>query len=597
MKSIRFKLMSIFVLVFTAMFVVVVSSYIAIDTQKQHLVLTELLSKQKLLVERATYTTINSGEVALYNTSRFMETKDDNLKSIKTYVSSVDFMFNAFESRIYPLDGTNVKLKFNEAFSQVFDQGLVRSVASWEKAKADIDWLFDSNNLKDIVTYEERLDAFKVNNAELIAASDNITHICRIEANRKKDLSESLQYYSVGLTLIIFLLLVWIIKRDIQDPIMSISNVFKKMGNGDFNVKLHRKNEDEFKSLYEDFNRFIESYNIIRNIENRILEVDGLNQILGYMKESFKSFIPLRSISIFYHNAIEGAMKYSTDTGKSVHIDGFEKVEDICKVNDNTILVPIMVNNLNVGYTEFITETELTDRNFAFIKGLKEKIGFALYKTLLFKDLLGIVTNALSDIAEERDPETRRHLFRMSYYSRVIAEELKNTSKYKDVIDDNFLENIVLTSPMHDIGKVSVPDNILLKPGKLTDEEFVIMKTHCYKGAVVLAKIHESFKIYGLEYFKMAENIANYHQEKFDGSGYPEQIKGDNIPLPARISALADVFDALTSKRPYKEAFSLEKSYEIINQSKGSHFDPEIVDAFYKAQDRIEEIYNIYKEV
>ncbi len=173
--------------------------------------------------------------------------------------------------------------------------------------------------------------------------------------------------------------------------------------------------------------------------------------------------------------------------------------------------------------------------------------------------MLAIVTDGLADLAESRDPETRLHLTRMSTYSQLIAKQMRKTDKYKDVIDDEFLLNIKITAPMHDIGKISVPDNVLLKPGKLTEDEFDIMKTHALNGSIVLRRIHNRFERYNLSYFDMAAEIALCHQEKYDGRGYPNGVVGDDIPLSARISALADVFDALTSKRPYKEAFFFRK--------------------------------------
>jgi response regulator RpfG family c-di-GMP phosphodiesterase len=185
----------------------------------------------------------------------------------------------------------------------------------------------------------------------------------------------------------------------------------------------------------------------------------------------------------------------------------------------------------------------------------------------------------------------------MSSYSQIIARQLQKDGVFLDEIDDVFINNIRVTAPMHDIGKVSVPDAVLLKPGKLTDEEYEIMKTHAGAGAEVLRKIHGRFEKYNLSYFYMAAEIANFHQEKYNGSGYPTGISGERIPLSARISALADVFDALTSKRPYKEAFSLEKSYAIIRESIGTHFDPKVVDAFFKSQNEIESVYEKYKEV
>ncbi|MBN1786946.1 MAG: HD domain-containing protein [Sedimentisphaerales bacterium] len=184
----------------------------------------------------------------------------------------------------------------------------------------------------------------------------------------------------------------------------------------------------------------------------------------------------------------------------------------------------------------------------------------------------------LASLAESRDPETGEHLERIRSYCYILAEELKNNGPYTDLIDDQFVENLYRSSPLHDIGKIGIPDCILLKPGSLTDEEFDVMRQHSVIGS-------EAFKqnISGSassSFMQMAADITRYHHERFDGTGYPEGLKGEEIPLSARILALADVYDALTSSRVYKPAFRAEVAYTMICQERGKHFDPVVVDAF-----------------
>ena len=597
MNTIKSKLILIYILVFIAVATTIGSSYIAVNTQKQHLVLTELLSKQKLLVERVTFTIINTAEIAKYDKSNFKENKDENTKYLKEYEAAVDFMLGAFTNKAYPLDGKIVKLSFSSGFTKIFNPAIEETVKDWEQTKVESVWLLDENNLKNDVAYALALKQFKTINDKMIEHADYLTKICREEAERKKQASENIQIASVIFVIFIFLYLIYFVKKNIETPIFQIRKAFNSMGRGDFNIKLERKNKDEFKVLFNDFNRFIDSHKIIKDIENNVLQEDSLSEILTYMKKSFSSFIPIKSISIFYEDILGRPLKYNSENFSNSDIDFLEKYDTIAVVEKNRLILPININNVYLGYAEFNAFQDITDNNIKFMEELKEKIGLAFYKSLLFKDLLAIVTNGLSDLTEARDPETKRHLIRMSYYSTIIAKELRKDTHYKNVIDEAYIENILLVSPMHDIGKVSVPDSILLKPGKLDDEEFEIMKTHAYEGAKVLRGIHDNFKKYNLNYFKMAQEIANFHQEKFNGTGYPDKISGEQIPLSARISAVADVFDALTSKRTYKDAFSLEKSYSIIRESSGSHFDPHVVEAFFSAQEEIEKVYNQYKEV
>lgn len=201
---------------------------------------------------------------------------------------------------------------------------------------------------------------------------------------------------------------------------------------------------------------------------------------------------------------------------------------------------------------------------------------------------------ALAKLAESRDPETGQHLERIRDYCRVLANHLMETEEFAEV-DREFVEMVYLTSPLHDIGKVGIPDNVLLKPGKLTDEEFDIMKEHTVIGADTL---NAALDIYPhIDYLRMARDITLYHHERFNGFGYPHKVAGDEIPLCARIVALADVYDALMSKRVYKDAFSHEEARSILLKDSGTHFDPRVVDAFVAKEQTFLDIRQHYAEM
>jgi len=195
-------------------------------------------------------------------------------------------------------------------------------------------------------------------------------------------------------------------------------------------------------------------------------------------------------------------------------------------------------------------------------------------------ELLGtrdVTMFALAQLAESRDPETGEHLRRMQAYAQRLADHLAVHGKYRGVIGKTWLEDFFRSTPLHDIGKVGIPDSVLLKPGKLTDAEFDIMKRHTLIGAEALERAsHQGSGAF----LTMATNIARHHHERWDGQGYPYGLKEDTIPLPARVTAVADVFDALTSARVYKDAMAVEDAQQIIMNGRGSHFDPDVVDAF-----------------
>lgn len=211
----------------------------------------------------------------------------------------------------------------------------------------------------------------------------------------------------------------------------------------------------------------------------------------------------------------------------------------------------------------------------------------------LYKEHVGM-TFAICKMAESRDPETGEHLERMREYCRVIAMHLQQKKKYRSVITDEYIEHIFVASALHDIGKIGVPDSILQKPDKLTSAEFEIMKTHTTIGQKSLMEVDRLYP--GNDFISMGVEIAATHHEKWDGSGYPMGLKGTEIPLAGRILALGDVYDALTSRRVYKEALSHEKSCSIIQRGRGSHFDPEIVDAFNATQSEFIKIKETFRD-
>ena len=196
--------------------------------------------------------------------------------------------------------------------------------------------------------------------------------------------------------------------------------------------------------------------------------------------------------------------------------------------------------------------------------------------------------HALAKLTSSRDEETGKHLSRTQKYCHLLATKLGEYEKYSSVIDQKYCDNIYRVSPLHDIGKVAIPDKILLKPAQLTEDEFETIKTHTVVGAETLSEVREQYN--KNDFISMGIDIVRSHHEKWDGSGYPDALAGVEIPLAARIMAIADVYDALRTKRPYKDAFSHSKSKEIIVADKGSHFEPFLVEAFLELESKFKAI-------
>lgn len=201
---------------------------------------------------------------------------------------------------------------------------------------------------------------------------------------------------------------------------------------------------------------------------------------------------------------------------------------------------------------------------------------------------------AMSKLAESRDPETGEHLERMREYCRLLAQDLSKQPGYAEVIDRTYIENIYSASPLHDIGKVGVPDAILSKPGKLTEDEWVIMRTHPVIGAETLREVDREHP--GNMFIQTGIEIAAAHHEKWDGSGYPHGLSGTEIPLSARILALGDVYDALTSKRCYKDAMPHDEAVGIIKEGRGKHFDPDVISAFLRVNEEFVKVREFFQD-
>jgi len=197
---------------------------------------------------------------------------------------------------------------------------------------------------------------------------------------------------------------------------------------------------------------------------------------------------------------------------------------------------------------------------------------------------------ALAHLAETRDPETGEHIKRTQSYIEILAKQLQNHPRFSAVLKEHYISLLTKSAPLHDIGKVGIPDNVLLKPGPLNDDEWKVMRTHSEIGARAIELAEDDIN-QPVEFLTLAKEIAHWHHEKWDGSGYPDGLAGDDIPISARFMALADVFDAITTKRVYKDAMPLDEAKDIIIAGRNQHFDPDIVDAFLSTFNEFVEIY------
>jgi len=271
-------------------------------------------------------------------------------------------------------------------------------------------------------------------------------------------------------------------------------------------------------------------------------------------------------------------------------ISAMDEMDDIVKGielgAEDYLVKPFNLPILKVRVTKCLEKKHAYDREKYYldqIKSINNSLQDRVNKQVkeITDAQMGMIFG-MCKIAESSDLDTGEHLDRMREYCKILATSLRIQEKYKDTIDDVFIDTLYKASPLHDIGKIGIPDHILKKTGKLTPDEFESMKRHSKKGAQALYDVFKEHSSNHLLF--MGAQIAGSHHEKWDGSGYPAALKGTEIPLAARILALGDVYDALTSKRSYKEAFSHEESKKIILEGEGRHFDPDVVKAFLDSE-------------
>ncbi len=412
-----------------------------------------------------------------------------------------------------------------------------------------------------------------------------------------------------------------------------INDLFNKIGN----ISILNKNSSsipnaELKPVIEEINLgFNKLDKLIELIENMNKDV-SFEGILNYIYSTFSEFIPYSHIGIALlkdnGKILEGSYgisapslndlpkklvglraEISRTSLESIVNNGTVRVinnlENYTKNKNadynmllleagikSSITLPLKVNEKPIGIIFFsnVIENIYKDEHIEFLKTLSNSIAISLNKNIFIDEMLYSTLLALTKMAEARDEDTAEHLDRMTAYAVKITEFLRHDKLYCDQITVPFIKGIERFSPMHDIGKVGVKDGVLLKPGRLTADEYEEMKKHVTYGADVLRTAESNIAKQKYSMFKMGIEIVEGHHEKWDGSGYPYKKKGTEIPLSARIVAVADVFDALTSKRPYKSAFGFEESINYIIEGSGRHFDPKIIDSLSRHRNELQEL-------
>lgn len=561
-------------------------------------------------------------------TERLMEAKRDLVASrdeFRQYLHSLE------DGYIYIKDN---RIEMNTSVDGV-DDLLLKINRSWDEFSSAVDILVKSEHY-DEETAEAIVNINK-NNLVLLSSCEKLMSLLQEASESKVYRNATITYTAVG---IMFVIIVTALLRLWKFFILPMDRLYKGMERiGLKNVPLKPDIPTGNKGipLVSDINE------MFLKIEYMISLIESMNnnattmEILQYMNQSFSSIIPYNYIGIALvdeeHKHLRASYGVSdgtiqglpekilgltwqiTDTsldkllesGKARIINDLEahvQGQPVKLYNrilleagiKASITLPLKVSGIPVGVIFFSSSRKdvYREEHVRFLKTLANSIAISLNQNLFISDVLYSGIFALAKLAEARDEDTGNHLERMKQYSRLIATLLYENGIYKDIVTLEFIDEIERFSPLHDIGKVGIRDEILLKPGKLTPQEYEEMKKHVRFGGEVLRAAENNMVKKGKSLFHIGIEIAEGHHEKWDGSGYPKGIQGEQIPVSARIVAVADVFDAVSSPRPYKEPFPFDTCVQIIEEGRGKHFDPVIVDVFLNNIDRIRSLYESF---
>ncbi len=512
---------------------------------------------------------------------------------------------------------------------------LVEASKSWDEFKGGLYKELGSN------PKEPRLEAAAqyvlYNEDDLMQAATDLTASFRNMMEQKLNQITWLNRVSIILSFLIALTIFFVVYKKVFKPMTLTINAFDRVAQGELTHQIEVSDSKELGQLTKSFNQLTGRLNSLFGLTDRIYQATNLDEIIKFIYEEFNGLLPIDWVAMLrmdvskqqmvighIYSKAEQALREGDvislshpviqrifDKKKVISFSNLKEELKKYEVSDDffsnlvamemksLIVFPLCISGEERALLVFATAEEDAYRTShrELLTNITSQVSHAFDRSIGMESLVVSAVEGLAKLAESRDPETGDHLIRMSLYSYILAQELYDEGIYQGEYKSSYPRHVYHFAPMHDIGKVGVEDSILLKPGKLTDDEWVEMKKHPSIGADVLRRCESQVNQAGYSMFKIGIEIAEGHHEKYDGSGYPHQKKGDAIPLSARIVALADVFDALTSRRPYKEAWTVEKALKLIDDESGKHFDPDVVKAFKRALPKIMDVYHQHKHV
>lgn len=617
---------------------IIAVSYINSSGQKENTDLINALGKQRMLTQLMAKeaSRISVLQSAIVSPNR-LQPKEALNKKIVEAKSNLEIGISEFDATYNDIVIRKLKeshgFRFFRHFTGAEDQRNIYKLGSlWSVYKINLNIVMKKENTDP--DFSRALIYVNANDSELLRLSDVLVQDVLNSTSREYGTGRGI---ALALLILLAVFTIYTLRKFyvyLFLPLEELYNGFSGLGIG--LVEDTGSEKDGIKDVIEEirgvFRSIKEMFDLVGNLNKNV----SFNDTLNYIFETFSKYVPYTYIGIAMFTS-DGTKKLKASYGVSgEHHKGMAaelvgltvelestslwklvesgKPRVINNLNEyfknrvinsyskillehgikSSITLPLLVSSEHIGFIFFSSNKPNVYKasHVDFLESVSSAIAISMEKNIFIDELVYSSVLALAKLAEAKDEETGDHIDRMRKYACKLANLLKAEERFENIIDPEFLMDMEKFSPMHDIGKVGIPDNILLKPGKLTEEEFNVMKTHPTFGAEVLRKAEENINHMGRSMFAMGIDIAKSHHEKWDGSGYPEHLRGDDIPLSARIVALADVLDALLSNRPYKRAFTFEESTAIILEGRDKHFDPLVVDMF---EAHLEEFRDIYK--
>jgi HD-GYP domain-containing protein (c-di-GMP phosphodiesterase class II) len=554
-------------------------------------------------------------------------------QNLQQSMAFYDKIMNGFRNRRLDPEITGLDEPLTCTWDQQSRNQLDVSAAAWDKFREGMKLALNENPSRpDIAAARYAVQ----HGEELAISADKLSRAFQHMMEGKLALIRLFNQLAFIATALLTALIAILVYRNMLRPLTLTVDGFSRVANGDLGYQVPLVVDNEIGRMTQDFNRLSDRMRSLFRLTDRISRGTNLHDALKFVCEEFRAFLPVEWVGVLLltpdHSRVVLERFYSESPGSLRENDHFEFAQGVVEavlakgsalaVDDldafpgdksaeslsaglahdgkrSALFVPLKQSGGGEAVLVFAASQAdaYTPQHVEFLTNLAAQIAQILEKTIVMEGLIVAAVEGLAKLAESRDPETGDHLVRMSLYSAILAEELGRDSAYRDRITPAYVRDVFRFAPMHDIGKVGIRDDILLKPGRLDADQRKEMERHPVIGGQVLRRSEEQMNALGHSIFRVGIEIAEGHHEKFDGSGYPGALKGDAIPLSARIIAVADVLDALTSKRPYKEAWTMEKALETINKDAGKHFDPAVVGALHRALPRVMEVYERLKHV